>query len=102
MSEGSSSDSAAVQAVKQIAAAAQQAYLDEHEDEIQNGTDKDKRRIRLKARQIRSAKYKEELENAVRSTETEKQLLLALIESAQEESKRIREELARIEEEDEK
>ncbi len=100
MSQGSGTSSEAIQSAKRAAADAQQAYLDAHDDQIRNGSDNDKRRIRLQARKVGSSKYEEELVNAIYSSEAEKQLLLALIQSAQEETERIREDLRQLEEED--
>ncbi len=97
MSQESSPNSAAIRAAKRSAAEAQQAYLDAHESEIGNGSDNDKRRIRLQARKAANAKYEEELVNAIYAGEAEKELLLALITSVQEEAEKVHDELRQIE-----
>lgn len=97
MSAGSSSEPPAIRQAKRSAAETKQAYLDAHEAEIQNGNDNDKRRIRLQARKAANAKYEEELVKAIYEGEAEKELLLALIQSAQEEAKNVREEMRKLE-----
>lgn len=99
-SQGSSSQSETIQAAKKSAAETLQAYLDAHETEMRNGSDNDKRRIRLQARKAANAKYEEELVNAIYGCDAEKELLLALISSAQEDAAKVREEIHQLEQQE--
>lgn len=68
-------------------------YLEAHSEEMDNGTDGDRRRIRLHAKKAGNEKYEEELQRAIEETEAEKQQIKELLEACQAESERMREEL---------
>ncbi len=89
-------DSPHVKEAREAAAIATQTFLDENEEEMRIGTDGDRRRIKLHARQAGNKKYEEELSKAIEKTEADKQELMNLLFAVQADTERMLEELRQL------
>lgn len=89
-------DSPHVKAAREAAEIETQNFLDANEEELRTGTDGDRRRIRLHAKQAGNKKYEEELTTAIEETEADKDHLISLLSVVQADTERMLEELQQL------